>query len=88
MEGSAQMTQQMGISWMVLEGLLYTTGALLYAVSDISTHNRNSVLIYQVSNTGTLQSWHVRHMGKFTSDIPYIDPFRCRIASQGTSQCF
>lgn len=34
--GIRQMSKQIGLSWLVLQGLLYLIGALLYAVSTMT----------------------------------------------------
>lgn len=36
--GIAQLEKQIGLSWLVLQGLLYVTGAGLYAVSSKQYH--------------------------------------------------
>jgi adiponectin receptor len=35
--GFAQLERQMGVSWLVLQGVLYISGAVIYAVSIAST---------------------------------------------------
>jgi len=61
--GYEQLNKQMGLDWMLLQGLLYITGAGLYAVSRQQIHNtieRKAVLIQRIgSGTGTTCSWSI-----------------------------
>ncbi|KAI5361007.1 hypothetical protein Slin14017_G091820 [Septoria linicola] len=57
--GLAQMEKQIGLTWLVSMGVLYITGAVIYAVS---------------SSAGAMESWEVQLVRQLTPDIPCASP--------------
>lgn len=70
--GVAQLEQQIGLSWLVGQGVLYVLGAGLYAVRELSRMCMNRGLIADYAAgalSGALATRCIRHMGKLASDL-------------------
>lgn len=77
MFGVAQLEKQIGLSWLVTQGLLYILGAMIYAVSALiymlcSTDELMAGLTFFRSGSGAraMEPRRLRHMGQFAPDLP------------------
>jgi hypothetical protein len=85
MFGLEKMEQQIGLSWMVLQGFLYIFGAGLYAVSTCAAlQNRNTHCRLDQSTREALART-IRYLWQFASNFPYIDCPGRHFASQRTA---
>jgi len=86
--GVAQLERQMGLSWLVTQGVLYILGAGIYAVSTFHRHvcradgyfNRNRKANKNVlagSHPGEAGAGQIRHLGQFAPDIPCVGGDGC-----------
>jgi predicted membrane channel-forming protein YqfA (hemolysin III family) len=56
--GFAQLERQMGVSWLVLQGVLYISGAAIYAVSIVSVLCSRTILIRTTDSISrTSEAW-------------------------------
>lgn len=86
--GWEQLERQMSLSWVILQGALYITGAALYAVSVgedrfwlrwLADHGLEP-------DTGAFRPWQVRSLRCFASDLPCTRGTGSSIASCGPAQ--
>lgn len=70
MYGIQDMRQRVGLSWTVLQGILYILGAGIYAVSRASQCLKG-ILMISGALARTKLSWIVRYLGQFSPDFPY-----------------
>lgn len=70
MYGYEQLEQQMGLSWLVGQGVLYITGAAIYAVSDMGFPARKICINDTTgSSSRTVAAWHLRHLRELAPDL-------------------
>lgn len=82
--GYTRMGQQIGLTWLVLQGLLYLTGALLYAVSKMIGLEDQRVLTKTDAFSGVSIPWQSRHLWCIPSDISCFRGFGGSISSGGS----
>lgn len=73
--GYEQLDKQMGLSWMITEGVLYITGALLYAVCEPSGKEQQSLCLLCTlgSRPRTFKARSIRCAWQLSSDLPCLD---------------
>lgn len=83
--GFEELNPRMGLSWVLLQGVLYILGAFIYAVSDLVGPDvdtcRDETDNPADKMAGEIVSGDVRHLGQLPSDFPRSDPVCCRFAS-------
>lgn len=67
--GYTRMGQQIGLTWLVLQGLLYLTGALLYAVSKVIGPEAQAVLTRTDTFPRISISWQSRYVWCISPNI-------------------
>ena len=86
--GFEQMQKQIGLSWLVLQGVLYILGAGLYAVRGVLVQSGRNQLTKLGTNSRKVVSGKSRHPWKLTSDLPCPYRFGCHVSSQRPHKCF
>jgi hypothetical protein len=72
--GYQGLEERMGLSLVVLHGLLYIFGAFLYAVSRLQ-YRQSAVAHSQIGEmAGEVIPPNVRHLGELSPTVPYMCP--------------
>jgi hypothetical protein len=89
--GIRQMNEQIGLFWVVFQGLLYIVGACIYAVSQKGEKMAHAIqhLISTFSDpsTGAYISWHVRYLDKLAPNLPFYGGNGYNISPSWINQC-
>lgn len=83
-----KLDELMGLRWVVLEGVLYISGAAIYAV-------RSFVRVLDVqanppmleTHPGALSSWTIRHLRQLAPDFSHPGRAGCYLSSQRLARC-
>lgn len=86
--GRAQVDAQMGWNILFLEGLLYITGAIIYAVTIPYASGFATSLTRLGSHTRALETWYIRYLGQFSPTLSYVCCFWGNHASERYHHCF
>jgi predicted membrane channel-forming protein YqfA (hemolysin III family) len=87
--GIRQMNKQIGLFWVVLQGLFYIVGACIYAVSQEKCLT-SQILICKFldPNTRARITWLVRYLDNLSPNISYHGGIGYNISLSRIGQCF
>jgi uncharacterized membrane protein YidH (DUF202 family) len=90
--GIRQMNKQIGLFWVIFQGLLYIVGACIYAVSRKGKKTRRHVIQRLIStfsdpSTGAYIPWRVRYLDKLSPNLPFYGCNGYNISPLWINQC-
>jgi channel protein (hemolysin III family) len=90
--GIRQMNKQIGLFWVIFQGLLYIVGACIYAVSRKGKKTRRHAIQRLIStfsdpSTGAYIPWRVRYLDKLSPNLPFYGCNGYNISPLWIDQC-